>query len=102
MFKIIKEAAGPAIFCKGLLRYRQGRFEESRELILKAGRWMAELKSDALYNAGLLLVQSKLGAERESSKYNAALESLMEARYRDTVDYSVIVRDLRNKLVDTT
>lgn len=68
-------------------------------MILRAGKWMPQLKSDALYIAALLLVESKLGFKFEIKKYQNALESLKGSRYKDAYDYSVIVEDLR-KIID--
>jgi len=94
MFKFFKETSGPSVFTKGLLKYKQGRFEDSKKLILKARKWMPNLKRDDLYNAALLLVELKLGAKPNSSKIRDALESLMGSPYKNTGDYSVIVADL--------
>ena len=95
MFKIFKEISAPSVFTRGLLRYKQERFEESKKLILKAGKWMPSLKSDNLYNAALLLVESKLGAKPHNSKFKDALESLIDSPYKNTSDYSIIVADLK-------
>lgn len=69
MFKFFKEICGPSVFTRGLQKYKQGRFEESKKLILKAGKWMPHLKSDDFYNAALLLVESKLGVKSNSTRF---------------------------------
>jgi len=102
MFKFLKEASGPSIFTKALLRYRQGKFEESKRLILKAGKWMPDLKTDDFYKAALLSVESKLGIKADISQFKAALESLVDSPYRNTADYSIIVADLQEILRDPT
>ncbi len=98
MFKHVKEASGPAVFARGMLRYKQGRFEDAKALILKAGRCTVELKSDPLYDAALLLVESNLGADTESHRFRSALKSLKDSPYQDTIDCSVILADLRKKI----
>lgn len=95
MFKILKEVLGPSIFTKGLLKYKQSNFEDSKRLILKAEKWMPDLKRDDFYNAVLLLVESKLGAKPHNSEFKGALESLIDSHYKSTGDYSIIVADLK-------
>lgn len=98
MFKFFKKFSGPSVFTRGLLKYKQGRFEDSKKLILKAGKWMPDLKRDDFYNAALLLVESKLGTKLHSSRFKEALELLMDSPYKNTVDYSIIVADLKQKI----
>jgi hypothetical protein len=77
------------------VKYKQEKFEDSKKLILQAGKWMLSLKSDNFYNAALLLVESKLGARPPISKFEDALESLIDSPYKNTGDYSIIVADLK-------
>ena len=100
MFKFFKEASGPSIFTKGLLKYQQGRFEDSKELILKAGEWTPDLKHDAFYKATLLLVESKLGVKYQNDSFRDALESLRESSFKDTSSYSFIVADLKKRIME--
>ena len=99
MFKFFKEAAGPAIFTKGLLKYQQGRFEDSKKLILKAGECTPDLKSDAIFKATLLLVESKLGTKYQRDSFREALESLRGSALKDTSSYSYIVEELKKRIM---
>jgi Tfp pilus assembly protein PilF len=94
MFNQIKAVTGPAIFTKGVLRYKQGRFEEARRLIVKAGRRMEALKADPLYTAALLLIEAELGWAADRASYQAALAALADSPHSGTGDYGVIVAAL--------
>ena len=101
MIKFFKKISGPSIFTKGLLRYKQGNFEDSQKLILKAGKWMPDLKNDDFYKVTLILVKSKLGEKFESNVYKDALESIKSSPYKGTSDYLIIIEDLQNIAMDT-
>lgn len=98
MIKFLKEISAPSIFTKGLLRYKQGNFEDSKKLILKTGKWMPDLKNDNFYKAALLVVESKLGQKFQSNIFKDALESIKNSPYKGTNDYSVIFEHLKENM----
>lgn len=101
MFKKFKEISAPAVFTKGVLRYKQRYYDDAKKLILKAGEWMPDLKNDHYYKAVLLLVESHLGSQFDMQRYKEALESLKESPYKDSDDYSVVVSDLMQTMNKT-
>jgi hypothetical protein len=94
MFKFLKEISAPSIFTKGVLKYKQQKYEDSRELVLKTGAWMPGLKNDDFYNALLLLIEFKLGSKIDIHSSKETLEALAESPYKGTNDFSIIVADL--------
>lgn len=90
----MKEISAPSIFAKGVLKYKQRNYEDSRKLVLKAGAWMPGLKNDDLYKAVLLLVEFKLGSKLDIHNTRRALEALLHSPYKSSNDFSIIVADL--------
>ena len=100
MFKKFKEISAPAVFTKGVMRYKQGHYGDAKSLILKSGEWMPTLKNDHYYKAVLLLVESKLGAQFDDQQFKDALASLENSRYKNSDDYAVVVSDLKQAIND--
>lgn len=98
MFKILKEVSAPAVFTKGVMRYKQRHYEGAKKLISKAGKWMPSLEDDDYYKSVLLLVESKLGSKISKQRFKDALESLNDSPYKDTVDYEIVVSDLKRTI----
>ena len=94
MFKKFKEVSAPAVFTKGLMRYKQGYLKDAKKLILKAGNWMPDLENDDFYQAILLLVESKLASQFDIQRFKDALESLKDSPYEDSADFAIVVSDL--------
>jgi hypothetical protein len=83
-FQSLMEVFGPSLFTKGLLKYKREKFKEAQKLILKAGRWMPNLKEDNFYRAALLLVESNLNENFSKSRFREAFESLADSPYANT------------------
>lgn len=98
MLKFIREASAPSLFTKGLLRYKQGRFKESKRLILKAAKHSPDLKCDDFFRAVLLLVETSMGASADEGMFREALGSVMDSPYRNTKDHHIVVADLKNRI----
>lgn len=98
MFKKFKEISAPAVFSKGVMRYKQGHYGDAKSLILKSGEWMPDLKNDNFYKAVLLLVESKLGSPFDVQQFKDALASLKDSRYKNTDDYAAVVSDLTQSI----
>lgn len=98
MLECFKEASAPSLFAKGLLRYKQERFTESKRLIVKAAKRSPELKNDHFFRAVLLLVETSMGARADESIFREALESIMDSPYRNTEDHPLVVADLRSRI----
>ena len=99
MLKFFKELFAPAIFIKGVLRYTQNNFAESKEFLQDAGKRKPDLTNDNFYKAVLLLVEYKLGSKGYRHKFQEALDSLKDSQYQNTNDYSLVVADLK-QLID--
>lgn len=98
MFNKIKETTAPALFAKGMLKYKQGDFEEAKSLMLKAVKNMPDLKKDNFYKAAFLLVESELGEDFDTAVYEEALDSLKDSPYKETNDFKIIVDALKRQL----
>ncbi len=94
----MKEVSAPAVFTKGVMRYKQGHYQDAKQLILKAGKWMPSLEDDDYYKSVLLLVESKLGSKIRKQIFKEALESLKDSPHKDTVDYEIVVSDLKRTI----
>ena len=98
MFNSIKEICAPSIFTKGVLKYKQQNYEDSKSLVLKAGAWMPSLKNDVFYKAVLLLLKFKLASNFDIDSSKVTLEALEESPYKGTNDFSIIVADLEQTI----
>ncbi len=94
MFKKFKEVSAPAIFTKGVMRYKQGYLEDAKKLLIKAGNWMPDLQSDDFYLTVLLLVEYRLTSQFDIQRFKDVLGSLKDSPYKDSSDYSIVVSHL--------
>ena len=94
----IKETTAPSLFTKALLKYKQGNFEEARNLMIEAVKKMPDMKNDNFYKATFLLIKSESGENFETSDYKEALNSIKDSPYKETDDFRKVETVLKYKL----
>ena len=98
MLKQIKQTSAPSLFTTGMLKYKQGEFEEARNLFLMAAKNMPDLKNDNFFKVAFLLVESELEKIYDTVLFEEALDSLEDSPYKETNDFLIVINALKRKL----